>query len=203
MTGAPPSGVSSMTRDRMWQNSKVSPLIERVSPGVASQTPVLTLPSLAASCAQVLKAGLPAIRRSGRATVSRGANVGLGSMVVRRDTIYLSARWSIAATTVDKSDGGEAGVMALDIVDDRPCRGLRLRDARHVRCQQDLRMRPDRVARRQRLRIGYVDDRAGEVPVVECLDQGGLIELRSATHMHERRAPWQSPQQCGIDEPSR
>lgn len=33
---SPPSSVSSTTPDRTWQNSQVSPLIERVAPGVAS-----------------------------------------------------------------------------------------------------------------------------------------------------------------------
>src|SRR6516164_1209723 len=69
----------------MWQNSKVSPLIERLSPGVASQTPLWTRSPLAASCAQVLKAGSPAISLSGSALDSRGGKVGLVSMVLSRD----------------------------------------------------------------------------------------------------------------------
>src|SRR3712207_6400257 len=59
--------------------------MDRVSPGVASHTPVLIMPSRAVSCAQVLKDGSPDTKRSGAALDSRGVPSGLGLMVLSRD----------------------------------------------------------------------------------------------------------------------
>jgi len=78
--GSPWSGVISTIPEMMWQNSKVSPLMERVSPGVASHMPVCTSSPLATSCAQVLKWGAPAMSRSGIGVDSSGAKLGLGSI---------------------------------------------------------------------------------------------------------------------------
>ena len=72
----------------MWQNSKVAPLIEWVSPGVASQTPVSTFSPFEASCAQVLNDGLPEMSRSGAGKELFGANSGLVSMVTRSDMVF-------------------------------------------------------------------------------------------------------------------
>ncbi len=62
-------------------NSTVSPLIDRVSPGVASQRPVWIISPRVTSCGQVLKDGSPPTRRSGKGFDSRGEAVGLVSMV--------------------------------------------------------------------------------------------------------------------------
>jgi len=78
-----------MTPERMWQNSKISPLIERVSPGVASQTPVLIVSPRAASWAQVLYVGSPEIRRSGSGPDSWAAKEGSVSMVFRSGMLFL------------------------------------------------------------------------------------------------------------------
>ncbi|MGY3546301.1 hypothetical protein ACVWZ4_001693 [Bradyrhizobium sp. USDA 4472] len=54
MRGFLPSSVSSTTPETMWQDSKVSPSIERFSPGEASQTPAFTESPRQESCSQVL-----------------------------------------------------------------------------------------------------------------------------------------------------
>lgn len=60
------------------------PLIERVSPGVASQMPVWIISPRVTSCGQVLKDGSPLMRRSGKGFESRGETEGLVSMVFSR-----------------------------------------------------------------------------------------------------------------------
>jgi hypothetical protein len=65
----------------MWQNSKLSPLMECVSPGVVSQMPVFTSPSREESSAQVRKPGSPAISRSGPGLAGTGMPRRAGSMV--------------------------------------------------------------------------------------------------------------------------
>src|SRR3954447_14495992 len=74
-----------MRPDRMWQNSKALPLIEWVSPGVATQTPLLIISPRESSCAQVLNSGEPEIRRSGSGRAALGVNFGSVSMVTRSD----------------------------------------------------------------------------------------------------------------------
>lgn len=75
--------------------------------------------------------------------------------------------------------------MPLDVAD-HGCRGgFSLGDARNVRRQQDLRMVPEGVALRQRLRLGNVDDGAGEMPGVERVDERLVFELSAAADMDE------------------
>src|SRR5437763_1653800 len=127
----------------MWQNSNVSPLIECVSPGVASQIPVFTLPSLSLSCAHVLKAGVPAIRRSGEGVACFGSKEGFGSMVLSSDIVFslLVQRergFSVAAAAVDQPDRVEPCLVPADVFDHRPGGGVRLGDAGDMRRDKHL-----------------------------------------------------------------
>src|SRR5689334_3510811 len=124
----------------MWQNSKVVPLMECVSPGVASQTPVSTFSPSEASCAQVLKDGLPEMSRSGAGKAFFGAKSGLVSMVTRRD---MASFLLVAECSIDEADRILSGAVAPDVLYDALCRRMRLSHGRDMWRDDHLRMRPE------------------------------------------------------------
>src|SRR4051795_4405485 len=134
-----------MRPDRMWQNSKALPLIEWVSPGVASQTPLLIISPRESSCAQVLNSGEPEIRRSGSGRAALGVNFGSVSMVTRSDMSVSLGLCSVPARAIDQADHRLAGLVAADVVDHSAGGRVKLSDARHMRRDHQLRVTPQRV----------------------------------------------------------
>ncbi|ANL69517.1 hypothetical protein AMC84_PD00559 (plasmid) [Rhizobium phaseoli] len=61
-------------------------------------------------------------------------------------------------------------------------------------------MVPEGVARRQRLRIGDIDDGAGEMPGIERVGERLMIELRAAADMDECGAGRKPGEELGIQE---
>src|SRR6266542_3961706 len=93
--------------------------------------------------------------------------------------------------------------MTPDVVYDGS-RGRRgLGDASDMRGQDDLRVRPEPMACRQRFWIGDVDHRRRKVAAVERGDKGFVVELRPPAGVYERRAFRQFRKQVGIEQTAR
>src|SRR6476661_8251424 len=127
---SPPFSSISMRPEMMWQNSKVVPLMEWVSPGVASQTPVSTFSPFEASCAQVLNDGLPEMSRSGAGKAFFGAKSGLVSMVTRSDMAFFLL---VAECSIDKANRIFSSAVAPDVFNDGLCCRMRLRHGGDMR----------------------------------------------------------------------
>ena len=83
--------------------------------------------------------------------------------------------WLVAECPIDEADQFFSGAVAPDIVHDGLRRGICLRYGSDVRRDRHLRVPPERMAVRQRLGIGDIEHRGGEVPAIESLNQGGLV----------------------------
>src|SRR3954451_11301336 len=97
----------------------------------------LHLLALDASCAQVLKDGLPEMSRSGAGKAFFGSKSGLVSMVIRSD---MASFLLVAECSIDEPDRNLSGEVAPDVLYDGLCRRMRLCHGGDVRRDDHLRM---------------------------------------------------------------
>lgn len=76
------------------------------------------------------------------------------------------------------------------------------RVAGHVGADQDTRQPPERVIRRQRLRLGHVEG-GTQSTAPNGIDEGRRIDRRTASSVHEEGAGPQQPEAAGIQQPGR
>ncbi len=104
---------------------------------------------------------------------------------------------------VNEADRLLARLLASDVVDDGARSALRLRHAGDVRCEDDLWMRPEGMVRRQRFRLRDVDHGGRQMPAIERVQKGPMVELRSPPDVDKRGPCRQSCKQVGTEKASR
>jgi hypothetical protein len=90
--------------------------------------------------------------------------------------------------------------VTADVADDERRRRARLRHARDVRRKQDARMRPEGVVVRRRFRFQDVDNRPGEAPFIEGLQQVGLDEMAAPADIDQTCAVAEARGRCARSE---
>src|SRR5713226_6530151 len=110
---------------------------------------------------------------------------------------------SVSLLEVDAMLQRLAAQQAAVVIDEDRCDVLGETDRRRVRRDQQIRRSPEDVVRRQRLLLEHVEDRTGEMSVLERRAERRFVDDAAASGVDEDGARRQRAEEVGVDEMAR